>query len=476
MKEFLRKIKLLFSIHILKYLTKTKKLKFSFIYDELLNQKKELLLILAKQTLDELSKTKINSDFSKKVKKQILYINTLAGKGGAAGVMNKISENVKDYKTALLVTENQMESKNIHIFPKNFSFRQKYLREFQYTEGWLDFFNLDSFKIKKTNIFKNSGIVHFHNLHGNYFSFFTLPEISSLKHCIWTLHDMYAFTGHCAHSFDCERWKTGCGECPDLTIYPEVMKDETAFVWKNKKEVYDKCKITIVCPSNWLKEKAEKSILKNQDIRLIYNGIDENIFINTDKNVAREKLGLPQDKKILLFSAHGGKTNYWKGGQYLSETYEIFKNRDDILFLNIGSLNKEEEVKNWLNIPYITNDSLLALYYSAADLFIYPSLAEVFGLVVAEALACGTPVVTFKTGGIPEIVEHLKTGYVAEYKNTGDFVNGINIFLQNDELRKNAGIEGRQTILEKFRLSYMVENYKKLYDEILEKNNFRGKE
>jgi len=306
-------------------------------------------------------------------------------------------------------------------------------------------------------------------LHGSYFSPFVLPKLSSLKSTVWTLHDEQAYTGHCAYSFECEKWLVGCGNCSDLNFYPKIKNDTTEFLLNTKKKIYDMSDFTIVCPSNWLANRAKQSILKNKDIRVIYNGINEKVFINTNKTKARSALKLPLDKKILMFSASGSIKNPQKGGKYVFETYNSLKNNDEILFLNIGGGNSSNIRKNWVDIPYINDEKTMALYYSASDLFIYPSMAETFGLVIAEAMSCGTPVIAFNNTAIPEIIDHMQTGYLAENKNIEDFIKGIKIFLENEDLRNTAGIKAGQVVEANFTLDKMINNYINLYQEIWEK-------
>lgn len=403
--------------------------------------------------------------------KNILHINTAIGRGGAAKIAyNYLNQNLNKlgYNSNLLagMIYCKQEPDMQHIDCKNLNLH-KLLHKYQKKSGLLDFYNLACFDIPRFEVFKDADIVHFHNLHGAYFSPFMLPELTSLKPTIWTLHDEQAFTGHCAYAFDCNKWQTGCGNCPDLNFYPKIKKDTTEFLIKTKKKIYDLSDFTVVCPSNWLASRAKQSILNDKDIRVIYNGVDEKVFINTDKNEARKILNLPLDKKILMFSASGSIKNTQKGGKYVFEAYNRLKNNEEILFLNIGGGTSSKIRKNWIDVPYINDEKTMALYYSASDLFIYPSMAETFGLVVAEAMACKTPVVAFNNTAIPEIVDHLKTGYLAENKNIEDFVNGIKIFLKDIDLRDNSPILARQKIEQNFTLDKMIQNYLNLYKELI---------
>lgn len=409
--------------------------------------------------------------------KSILHINTLGDQGGAAKVAASLNMflNRSGLHSEFLVDQ-IMEHSNATILPKVTSTKQRILWSMQNNQGWLDFFHLSTLNIKEMPVFKDTDILHLHNLHGDYFSPFALPELTALKPTVWTLHDMQAITGHCAHSFDCERWLAGCGSCPNLNIYPAINKDTSTFLWETKKQIYAYSDLTIVCPSKWLKDKVDRSILGNKGARLIYNGIDNSVFKAMDKQQARKELNLPLGKKILLFTAHEGTSNYWKGGSFVDEAYQRLREKQDILFLNAGVTSAAKgQGGSWVDVPYIFDEYTLAKYYSAADLFIYPSLADNCPLVVLESLSCGTPVVAFRTGGIPELVEHMKMGYLAEYKNSSDFVHGIRTLLEDTELLSQMHIAAHAAVQQRFTLPQMIENYISLYEEILANRRLESK-
>lgn len=403
----------------------------------------------------------------------ILYINTSADKGGAARCayenLYKTFRDRKQYNTEILVKNIPAEIKNerFRVVPKNSSHKQQFLLGIQEILGWQDFFHLGSFDIKHTTSFHKADIIHLHNLHGGYFSPFALPELSALKPTIWTLHDQHSFTGHCAITLDCEKWKCGCGDCPMLLTYPQVIVDATAFVLKTKKQIYNHSHITFVTPSSWLKHEAEQSILGGVDMRVIPNGIDESVFRNHSKKEARKELLIPKDRFVLMFCATNGTENPFKGGKYIKKIINILRSKQDIHLICVGG--QGEDSANVTNVPYLFDDSHLAKYYSAADLFIYPTLADTFPYVILESMACGTPVVSFQAGGVPEQLEHLETGYIAKYKDLEDFLKGILLFMENKRFRMTASQKAREVIEEKFTLDRSIDEYEKLYHEIWEK-------
>ena len=410
----------------------------------------------------------------------ILQINTSDSRGGAAKDTYRFKKRLEElgYKTSLFVGYKFSSDENIFLInPRNKFLKitskiiKRNLRG--YVRRKISYFkanDIDGFDIDRlfgSKAYKKADVIHLCNLHGDYFNLKAIEKISQEKPVVWTLHDLWAITGHCAHPFDCEKWKTECQNCPYLNTYPAVLWDNTKYLWNKKAEIYNNSKLNIVANSLWTKEKVEKSILKNHSIRLIYNGVDVKIFKPYDKKEIRQKLGFPIDKKIILFSAIGGEKNLFKGWQFIEKTLEHYKNDKDILFLSIGG-KKEGQFNNIRYIKYIDDDSLLAQYYSASDIFLYPSLADTFGLVAAESLSCGTPVVTFNTGGIPELVFHKKNGYIAKYKDFDDLINGIEyIFGLNETKIKETSKNCVKRMKENFTLDKMTEEYLKLYKEIL---------
>ena len=331
------------------------------------------------------------------------------------------------------------------------------------------------FRLPEEEPFQKADLLHLHNLHGGWFSPFALPLLSARKPTIWTLHDMHALTGHCAHSRDCERWREGCGRCPRLESAPPVFYDATDFVHADKKRLYEACRLTVAVPSRWLMQIAREGILGSQDIRLIYNGVDPRLFRPRDKRELRRELGVPEGATVLLFSAAGGKSNMWKGGmRYFSPLRKRLENEPGLFFISLGG-GRECRSCRERSLPYVHSRETMAKYYALSDLFVYPSLADNCPLGVLESMACGTPVVSFRTGGIPELVEHGKTGYLAEYGSLDDLHNGVMRLLRRDNDRDGMGTAARRTVLERFTEEKMIAAYLRLYEELLSSRDRNNK-
>jgi glycosyltransferase involved in cell wall biosynthesis len=401
---------------------------------------------------------------------KILQINTSDTKGGAGKVayrLHKEFEN-KGHWSRYLVSKKYSKNKNVLLTRPYNNLRQRILKKLTYyLANDIDLFRTNH--ILKMKEFQEADLIHCHNLHSNYFNLGILHKISALKPVVWTLHDMWPITAHCAHSFDGAMKESGFFTCPSLDIYPPIAWHNEKYLEKSKKDIYDRSNFNIVTPSQWLADKVNQSILKDKPITVIHNGIDTNIFKPSDKNKTREELGLTQDKKIILILAKRIQSNPWKGGDYFQNIIKTYENDDKVYFINIGG-DENNTSRNMKNISFVTSEAELAKYYSAADVLLYPSIADNCPLVVLEASACGLPVVAFNTGGIPELVEHKKTGYIAEYKNSKDLARGIKYMLDLDVHSLNQmSHAATQKVSQNFTLEIMTQQYLNLYSLVSKK-------
>ena len=323
-------------------------------------------------------------------------------------------------------------------------------------------------------------ILHCHNLHHNYFDLRMLPYLSQQVPLVMTLHDAWLLSGHCAHSFDCDRWKTGCGQCPDLSIYPAIRRDATAYNWQRKQAIYSNSKLYIATPSRWLMDKVEQSMLNTAMIegRVIPNGIDLSVFHPENKQVVRTVLGIPQDAKVLLFTANGIRNNMWKDYQTMRTVIAMLAERmqeENLLFIALGEDGPTECIGHAKIqfVPFQKVPTEVARYYQAADIYIHAAKAEVFGLVIAEALACGTPVVATAVGGISEVVDDDDSGFLVPLGNAAAMVASIQKILKNPKLQQEMGVQAAQVARQRFCLEKMVDNYLSWYQEIFLTPNSR---
>lgn len=287
---------------------------------------------------------------------------------------------------------------------------------------------------------KNADIIYVHWALKGLLNFRNIEQIARLnKPVVIFLHDMWNITGGCHHSFTCETYKTeGCNSCP---MFPAVKKNDlSAREFRKKLKIYSKYNnLHFVSPSRWLYNCAKESLLtKNKPVHYIPNILDSSLFKPTDKNVAKKFLNIDGNETVIAFGAISVNSPY-KGWKYLQKAMELLKQEDalkNVSVLIFGSAYNKEIADA---IPYKTkfmgyllDEYSTALVYNAADVFIAPSLAEAFGYVVMEALSCGTPVVGFDVGGIPDMISHKENGYLAKYKDAADVSEGIKFCLQNN--------------------------------------------
>ncbi len=257
-------------------------------------------------------------------------------------------------------------------------------------------------------------ILHCHNLHGWYFDLRALARLSREVPTLLTLHDAWLLTGHCAHFIDCDRWKTGCGRCPDLTLYPALLRDGTARNHARKTEIYAGCRVHVATPCRWLMDRVIESILAPAVVtgRVIHNGVDLSIFRPADKAAARAALDIPPEADVLLFSALGVTQNQWKDYATMREAVGRLAARrrgGRLLFLALGEARPscrlaDAEIRF---IPHEPDPRTVARYYQSADVYVHASRADTFPTSILEALACGTPVVATAVGGIPEQIRSI---------------------------------------------------------------------
>ena len=339
-------------------------------------------------------------------------------------------------------------------------------------------------------------LVHFHNLHGGYFDLRVLPWLSQRIPVVVTLHDAWLFSGHCSHSLECERWKTGCGQCPDLTTYPSIQRDATNFNWRRKQEIYSKSRLYVTTPSRWLMNKVEHSMLAPAvvDTRIIPNGVDLTVFYRAEMQATRAALGLPQDTKVLVFAASKIRRNVWKDYNTMKAAISFLGtrlHRQKVLFVALGEDASTERIGQVevRFVPYQKDAELVARYYQAADLYLHAARADTFPNTVLEALACGTPVVATAVGGIPEQVRGLEmaicgwrfnpfntyqvdeaTGVMVPPGDAEAMALGIERLLKDGPLRRRLGENAARDARQRFDLQKQVDSYLEWYGELLRNN------
>jgi glycosyltransferase involved in cell wall biosynthesis len=317
--------------------------------------------------------------------------------------------------------------------------------------------------------YHTANILNFHNLHSGYFSYLAIAALTSHKPAIWTLHDMWSFTGHCAYSDGCDRWKIGCGHCPYPEAYPQIYRDGTRLEWRLKHWTYQRSNLTIVTPSRWLFDQVQQSMLNQFAVHHIPYGIDTEIYQPLDRQQCRAKFKIPDNHRVLLFAAADFKDPR-KGGDLLIQALQHLPNQE-ITVLILGECDRS--ITHSISLPviqlgYVSDDREKAIAYNAADLVVFPTRADNLPLVLQESLACGTPIVSFRIGGVPDLVRPDQTGYLAEPENAIDLKDGIVQLLENPALRDRMREYCRKIAVTEYALELQAKRYSDLYYQVLQ--------
>ena len=333
-----------------------------------------------------------------------------------------------------------------------------------FSPAWLPFSDIPS-RIKSIA----PDIVHLHWICGGMLRIEELKRINKPK--IWTFHDMWAFTGGCHYSDNCDRFQQDCGNCPQLNRMGE--NDLSRSILRRKKEAWNGLGITIVTPSKWLAERAKKSSLfKGRRIEVIHNGLNLNLFKPVDKTTARRIWDLPINKKLILFGAMSATSDHRKGFDLLYEGLKELaaKWSGKAELVVFGTSEPENPPDFGLPVHYLGrlhDDVSIALLYSAADVMVVPSRQEAFGQTAFEAMSCGTPVVCFDATGLKDIIDHQRNGYLAKPFDTNDLAAGINWVLSDENRHKELCVKAREKAVAYFDIETIARQYAELYREVL---------
>ncbi|MEH1811682.1 MAG: glycosyltransferase family 4 protein [Nostoc sp.] len=316
----------------------------------------------------------------------------------------------------------------------------------------------------------NPDIINLHWISGGFMQIETFAKLK--RPLVWTLHDMWGFTGGCHVTGECDRYKISCGACPQLSSGNEW--DLSRWVWQRKVKAWKNLNLTLVSPSSWLAECARSSSLfQNLRIEVIPHGLDTQKYRPINQHFAREALNLPQDKKLILFGAIEATSDRNKGFHLLQPALqELSKSgwKDDLEVVIFGASQPENPPDLGFKTHYLghLHDAIsLATVYSSADVMLVPSLQESFGQTASESFACGTPVVAFNATGLKDIVDHQQNGYLAKPYEVEDFAKGITWVLENEQRLQKLSFYARDKAEQEFTLELQARRYSALFQEIL---------
>jgi glycosyltransferase involved in cell wall biosynthesis len=339
--------------------------------------------------------------------------------------------------------------------------------------GLNDVHCVGAFKIEKLAAYREADILNFHVIHGQFFSYLALPFLTKNKPAVFTVRDMWPLTGHCAVSYDCERWKTGCGNCPYPSAPPALptKRDSTHMEWKLKNWAYRQSRLTVVTLSRRMTEQARQSMLGHFPIHHIPNGVDTEAYRPLDPALGRTVLGIPPGKKVLMFAA-GYLNRQHKGSDLLAKALRALPPtlKSEIVLILLGEGG--EALADMFDVPvmplgFVGGQRIKAVAYSAADLVVLPTRGEGLPNVLLESMACGTPMVSFDVGGVPDLVRPGVTGYLARPEDAQDLAQGIRQLLEDAPLRRVMSQQCRAIACAEYSTKLEVQKYIALYDSLL---------
>ena len=421
----------------------------------------------------------------------ITLISTSENKGGAAVACSRLLQALKQYGIPAKMLVQEKKSNDSDVISTTHSKVKHYYNFIRFAWERLVFalweksrdvrfaFSLANTgeDISKMTIIQNSDILHLHWINQGFLSLLSIRKLLNLKKpLVWTLHDMWLFTGGCHYAGDCNNFETECHNCPFLK--KPGFNDLAYKIFQAKLHLFQQIDletITFVACSQWLAERAKKSrLLKRFNIISIPNPIDSIAFYPVDKMAARIKAGLPKDKKLILFGA-GNIFDKRKGIDYLHQALNSISTQHPELALQIELVvfgKSKQPLDNLFpmkihNYGVLHGENLLLNLYNSCDAFILPSLEDNLPNTIMESMACGTPVAAFRTGGIPEMIEHLKNGFLADIRSVSSLVEGI-IYLLFSDSAKNLRMNARAKTKIEYAPQIIASQYEKVYNRLFE--------
>lgn len=417
---------------------------------------------------------------------KVIHLNTYDGNGGAGRACLRLSTALHADGVDSNVAVYYKFGRNPNIINLSDGFfaklsaifnimAERYLAKF-FVKALKTPFSLQWFgkALQNNHLLKEADIIHLHWVNHGFLSPKFLAALDELeKPIVWTFHDSNAFTGGCHVRYNCEHFHQQCGNCPLLRFSGPT--DISHQNWKRKQKAYTQLNFHVVAPSTWMATSIKQSsLLGIRGVSVIPNTIEIDIFKPYVKSEAKKILKIAADKFVIMSGFMPSKNDKHKGTGYLIDALNELASRAEIdnskielvIFGNKDTKDMPEFPFKTTFLGKINKDEHLAKCYSAADAFILPSLEDNLPNTVMESLACATPVIAFKTGGIPDMVKHLENGYLADYKSSNDLADGIEwLFLHED--KESLQKEARKTILTHFAPQVIADKHIELYQHLL---------
>ena len=407
----------------------------------------------------------------------LTIFNTDADLGGAGREAYTLLKNVQDddLRAKLYVKYSAVCDEDVIIMRTGLlrSKCQEFLDRFFVRRGYPDMFRFTTMELAGDPWIRRTDIFQLYNLHGEYFSLPSLPWIVKRRPVVWLMPDLWAVTGHCAYAYGCEKWLTGCGGCPRLNEYPSLKRDTARWWFEKKRNTYRKCNITVVTPSRWLRGIVKRSpLLGHCNVVTIPTGIDLDTFRPVDKKEARSRLEIPAASCVLLLSAANLSSPRKFGKSFAAVLEEIVAKGPGNLLLLLAGGGKPDLPGSVMRrarfLGKVAREADMAVAYSAADVFAFPTRADNLPKAPIESLACGTPCVASNVGGVPEIIQHGRNGYLVEPDDGRAFAGAVLKLLHDEDLRQYLGARCRNSVIDTHDIKEQVGAFRRLYASLLD--------
>ncbi len=430
-------------------------------------------------------------DEEEQMSMRVLIVNTGERIGGAAVAASRLMEalNNNGVKAKMLVGDKQTDQLTVVPLPSSWLLRWHFLWERLVIFFHLHFSKKHLFEIDIANsgtditslpVFKEADVIHLHWINQGMLSLQNIRKIlKSGKPVVWTMHDLWPATAICHYSRNCQHFTSHCHHCQ---LLPDggSEKDLSSKVWKRKQTVYAEGNIFFVTCSRWLEQEAKKSaLLQSHHILSIPNTINTRLYHPTDKAAARKAIGLPTNGHVLLFVSQK-VTDERKGIRFFIEAIRKMLEQhpsvaEDTVIAILGG--HADEVVEELPLPvhplgFITDEEQIVRVYNAADAFVTPSLEDNLPNTIMESMACGTPCIGFRVGGIPEMIDHKKNGYVARYMDAADLAAGIHWVLFEAD-HQQLSTQCITKVTKQYAQSSVAINYIEVYQHAIAQNHFK---
>lgn len=399
---------------------------------------------------------------------KVTYINNtdLIGSRFNGYNLQKYLNSIK-IKSKLLVYDKMSSDPNVISFADSVDTMGIY-SSYESTHSWRQLLIPYSRKIANMPDFLNADIIHYHLFHNNLISIPDFPHMTKLKPSIWTMHDPWCFTGHCIYPLDCQKWRTGCGECPDLQRSFSMREDRTAEFWQLKKSAWAEVDADIVISTKWMENFIKASPLTShfKRVHIIPFGIDLDLFKpNPEKRAqVRKALKIPKDNVVIMFRSD---PNVYKNSKFIECMLNKLDQKLSIIAVGMQGLLKLNHKQYHLHdLGWLSDDEKLSGLYAASDIFLMPSLAESFGLMAIEAMASELPVIVLKDTVLESITFADDAGIAIQNGDLEQFVSVVRRLCIDSEERKKRGVLSRKLAEEHYDEKQYLENMVSLYKEI----------